>query len=83
MSNYHKAKYWKVDETRLVVPVQLKISTTLLQELDNLLLDVAISTGKKRYWSRSRLIEALIELGLRERIKDKEKLKELEEFDFR
>ena len=81
---YQKGKYWKVDETRPTVSVKLTIPTTLLQELDDLIIDLAVSTGKRRYWSRSRLIEVLVRLGLDERIKQKDKVvfDELESFDF-
>lgn len=81
---YHKGKYWKVDETRPVTKIALTIPTTLIQELDDLLLDLVVSTKKKRYWSRSRLIESLIKLGLDERIKNKERnlIDQLEDADF-
>jgi len=82
--SYHKGKYWKVDETRPVTKVTLMLPTNLVQELDDLLIDLAVSTKKKRYWSRSRLIESLIKLGLDERVKKKDKyvFDEIEDVDF-
>jgi metal-responsive CopG/Arc/MetJ family transcriptional regulator len=82
--SYHKGKYWKVDETRPVTKVTLMLPTNLVQELDDLLIDLAVSTKKKRYWSRSRLIESLIRLGLDERVKKKDKyvFDEIEDVDF-
>lgn len=82
--SYHKGKYWKVDETRPVTKITLMLPTNLVQELDDLLIDLAVSTKKKRYWSRSRLIESLIRLGLDERVKKKDTyvLDELEDIDF-
>ncbi len=82
--SYHKGKYWKVDETRPVTKVTLMLPTNLVQELDDLLIDLAVSTKKKRYWSRSRLIESLIRLGLDERVKKKDTyvFDELEDMDF-
>lgn len=82
--SYHKGKYWKVDETRPVTKITLMLPTNLVQELDDLLIDLAISTKKKRYWSRSRLIESLIRLGLDERVKKKDTymFDELEDMDF-
>lgn len=82
--SYHKGKYWKVDETRPVTKVTLMLPTNLVQELDDLLIDLAVSTKKKRYWSRSRLMESLIRLGLDERVKKKDTyvFDELEDMDF-
>jgi metal-responsive CopG/Arc/MetJ family transcriptional regulator len=82
--SYHKGKYWKVDETRPVTKITLMLPTNLVQELDDLLIDLAVSTKKKRYWSRSRLIESLIRLGLDERVKKKDTyvFDELEDMDF-
>jgi metal-responsive CopG/Arc/MetJ family transcriptional regulator len=82
--SYHKGKYWKVDETRPVTKITLMLPTNLVQELDDLLIDLAVSTKKKRYWSRSRLIESLIRLGLDERVKKKDTyvFDEIEDMDF-
>lgn len=82
--SYHKGKYWKVDETRPVAKLTIMLPTTLVQELDDLLIDLAVSTKKKRYWSRSRLIESLIRLGLDERIKKKDGyvFDEIDDIDF-
>lgn len=82
--SYHKGKYWKVDETRPVTKATIMLPTNLVQELDDLLIDLAVSTKKKRYWSRSRLIESLIRLGLDERVKKKDTcvFDEIEDMDF-